>query len=85
MQRMLINPKQGELYMKFFDILCWILLILGGLNWGLVGVANFDVVATIFGAGTPLAHLLYALIGLSAIYAICRWKCMCSGSSCNKM
>ncbi len=70
--------------MKFVDMIAWILLIIGGLNWGLVGVANFDLVATIFGAGSPLASIVYGLVGVAAIYAICRWRCCCHEKSCNK-
>lgn len=46
-----------------------ILLIVGGLNWGLVGLFNFDLVAAIFGEMTALARLVYVLVGLAAIYA----------------
>lgn len=43
------------------------LLIIGGLNWGLVGLLNFDLVAAIFGSGTMLSRLIYILVGLSAV------------------
>lgn len=45
------------------------LLILGGLNWGLIGLMNIDVVAMIFGEG-PGARLIYLAVGLSALYGI---------------
>ena len=54
--------------MKKLDLLAVILLIVGGLNWGLVGAANFDLVAALFGAGTPLARIVYVLVGLAAVY-----------------
>lgn len=53
--------------MKSLDLLTRVLLIVGGLNWGLVGVANFDLVAAIFGTGSFLAKVVYTLVGLSAI------------------
>jgi uncharacterized membrane protein YuzA (DUF378 family) len=56
--------------MKSLDMLTRILLIVGGLNWGLVGIANFDLVAAIFGAGSMLAKVVYTLAGLSAIAQI---------------
>lgn len=75
--------------MRFVDILAWILLVVGGLNWGLIAIAQFDVVAAIFGAGTGLATLVYGLVGLSAIYSIFRCKkcckcckCKCKDTSC---
>ncbi len=56
--------------MKFINILTLILLIVGGLNWGLVGLLSFDLVAAIFGAGSALARLVYILVGLSAAWQI---------------
>lgn len=47
-----------------------ILVIIGGLNWGLVGVANFNLVSTIFGDGSLLSSIIYILVGLSAIVMI---------------
>jgi hypothetical protein len=50
------------------DWVALVLVIIGGLNWGLVGLANFDLVATIFGAATVISRIIYVLVGLSAIY-----------------
>jgi uncharacterized protein len=60
--------------MKLLDIVSCLLLIIGGLNWGLVGVFDFDLVAAIFGAGTLLAKTTYTLVGLSALYHALCWK-----------
>ena len=46
------------------------LVIIGGLNWGLVGFFNFDLVAAIFGEESVLSRIVYGLVGLSAIYLI---------------
>ncbi|MFA6214750.1 MAG: DUF378 domain-containing protein [Candidatus Micrarchaeia archaeon] len=46
------------------------LVIIGGLNWGLVGVANLNVVALLFGAVPVLVTTVYALVGLSALYML---------------
>ena len=54
--------------MNVLSVITLVLLIVGGLNWGLVGIANFDLVAAIFGSGSMLARLVYAVVGLSAIY-----------------
>src|SRR3954465_1154783 len=60
--------------MKPLDLLAGALLIVGGLNWGLVALAEFDLVAWVFGEdfGTTNAasRLVYGLVGLSAVYAI---------------
>ncbi|MBN1212836.1 MAG: DUF378 domain-containing protein [candidate division Zixibacteria bacterium] len=60
--------------MKTFDIIVAALLVIGGLNWGLVGLLNFDLVAAIFGAGSTLGNLVYILVGLSAIYQVLQLK-----------
>jgi len=47
-----------------------ILIIVGGLNWGLVGLFDFDLVAAIFGMMSALSRIVYILVGLSAIYTL---------------
>ena len=47
-----------------------ILIIVGGLNWGLVGLFDFDLVAAIFGMMSALSRIVYILVGLSAIYIL---------------
>lgn len=47
-----------------------ILMIVGGVNWGLVGVFDFNLVAALFGEQTPLTRLVYALVGVAALYGI---------------
>ncbi|MDH5174126.1 MAG: DUF378 domain-containing protein [Elusimicrobiota bacterium] len=47
-----------------------ILLIVGGLNWGLVGLLDFDLVAAIFGMMSGLSRIVYIIVGLSAIYTL---------------
>jgi len=50
------------------DWIVIILLIVGGLNWGLVGIFRFDLVAAIFGNMSALSRIVYAIVGISAIY-----------------
>lgn len=54
--------------MKTVDVIAAVLLVVGGLNWGLVGAFEFDLVATLFGAMSPIARTVYILVGLSAVY-----------------
>ena len=54
--------------MKVLKIIAIILVIVGGLNWGLVGLFNFDLVAAIFGDMSSLSIIVYTLVGLAAIY-----------------
>ena len=58
--------------MKLLNVLTLILLIVGGLNWGLVGLFNFDLVAAIFGAGSVLSRTVYIAVGLSALWQAIR-------------
>lgn len=48
--------------------IAFILVVVGGLNWGLVGLFNFDLVAAIFGAMSTISRVVYILVGLAAIY-----------------
>lgn len=58
--------------MKKLDILAITLVVIGGLNWGLVSLAEFDLVATVvgldFGETNAVTRMIYGLVGLSAIY-----------------
>jgi uncharacterized protein len=60
--------------MKTLDLLAGVLLIVGGLNWGLVALAEFDLVAWVFGeefgATNAASRLVYGVVGLSAVYGI---------------
>jgi uncharacterized membrane protein YuzA (DUF378 family) len=58
--------------MQALNIAVMLLLIVGGLNWGLVGLADFNLVTAIFGGthGDPstLSRIVYAVVGLAALY-----------------
>lgn len=56
--------------MKVLNTLVLILLIVGGLNWGLIALFNFDLVAWLFGTMTMLSRIVYGLVGISALWAI---------------
>ena len=53
-----------------WDWIAFILVIIGALNWGLVGFFNWDLVAAIFGAMSMVSRVIYALVGLAGIYMI---------------
>ncbi len=52
------------------DWIAYFLVIIGGLNWGLVGLFDFDLVAKIFGEQSALARVVYVLVGVSALYML---------------
>ena len=56
--------------MHVLDVVVTVLLIIGGINWGLVGFFDFNLVTAIFGAATAASRVVYALVGLSALYEI---------------
>jgi uncharacterized protein len=61
-------------HVKKFDILAAVLVIVGGLNWGLVALGEFDLVAALvgldFGETNALSRIVYGLVGLAAVYQI---------------
>jgi len=60
--------------MKAFDAIVAVLLVVGGLNWGLVGLFGFDLVAAIFGDMSSLSRVVYILVGVSALYQGLQWR-----------
>lgn len=60
--------------MKSLNVLIAILLVVGGLNWGLVGLFGFDLVATLFGTMSVLSRIVYTLVGTTAVYYLIAWK-----------
>jgi uncharacterized protein len=50
--------------------IAFVLVVIGGLNWGLVGIFNFDLVAAIFGNMSVIARIVYILVALGAIFMI---------------
>lgn len=63
--------------MKIISIIATILLIIGGLNWGLVGLAEVNLVKMFFG-GTGIDRIIYILVGLAAIWEIFCFKQVCN-------
>ena len=54
--------------MKIVGVVALVLVLIGGLNWGLVGFFEYNLVEGLFGAGTTLTRIIYDLVGLSALY-----------------
>jgi uncharacterized protein len=68
------NTKQKEDEVKNIDILAAVLLVVGGINWGLVSIAEFDLVAALvgleFGETNAVSRVVYGLVGLAAAYQL---------------
>jgi uncharacterized protein len=56
--------------LNLFDWIFLSIVIVGAINWGLVGLINFDIIATIFGKMTWISRVIYGLVGLAGIYVI---------------
>lgn len=63
--------------MKPLHMLMVILVTVGAVNWGLVGVAQYNLVESLFGAGTTLTNLVYILVGVSGIWLFVQHKTEC--------
>ncbi len=63
--------------MKAVHIVSFILLVVGGLNWGLVGIADYNLVESLLGAWPMVENVVYILVGLAAIEAIVTHKKNC--------
>lgn len=56
--------------MKIIDKIALVLVIIGAINWGLIGIFNFNLVEMIFGNMTVISRIIYALVGISGLWAI---------------
>jgi uncharacterized membrane protein YuzA (DUF378 family) len=56
--------------MRIVNVITLVLLIVGGLNWGLVGLFGFDLVAALFGEMSMLSRIVYTLVGASALWQL---------------
>jgi uncharacterized membrane protein YuzA (DUF378 family) len=69
--------------MRILNLIAITLLLIGGLNWGLVGLFDFDLVQFLFGETPMIARAVYVLVGLAAIYKIVSWAaCKSCSKSC---
>ena len=67
----LIQDKEKEVtFVKVIDYIVLVLVLIGAINWGLVGFFSFDLVAVIFGDMTIISRIIYALIGIAGLYAL---------------
>ena len=56
--------------MKIIDKIALVLIIVGAINWGLIGFFKFDLVVAIFGQMSALSRIVYALVGISGLWGI---------------
>lgn len=56
--------------MKVIDKIALVLIMIGAINWGLIGLFQFDLVATIFGEMSIISRIVYGLVGISGLWGI---------------
>lgn len=56
--------------LSMFDWIILVLLIIGGINWGLIGAFDTDIVSSIFGEMTAISRTVYSVVGISALYTV---------------
>ena len=56
--------------MKIVDKIALVLVVIGAINWGLIGILNFNLVDAIFGTMSVISRIIYALVGISGLWAI---------------
>lgn len=56
--------------MRSLDVIGLLLVVIGAINWGLIGFFNFNLVDTLFGIGSTFSRIVYALIGIAGLYAL---------------
>ena len=62
--------KKERKNMKVIDTIALILIIIGAINWGLIGLFNFNLVDTIFGTMSIISRIIYILVGISGLWGI---------------
>ena len=63
-----------EAIVKALNAIALVLIIVGGINWGLVGLLDFNLVSALFNVDSWLSNLVYILVGIAALYAIVLFK-----------
>lgn len=56
--------------MKVLDVIALILVIIGAINWGLIGLFGFNLVDAIFGVASAFSRIIYTLVGISGIWCL---------------
>lgn len=69
--------------MKYLKQIAYVLLLIGGINWGVYGVSGYNVVDVLLGQIPMIANLVYVFVGLSALYIILSRFTLCDCKTCD--
>lgn len=64
------SSSKSSMKMNSLQMLSWVIITVGAINWGLVGIANLNLVEALLGAGSPLTQIVYIIVGLSGLYSV---------------
>lgn len=67
---------------KGLDCLCLTLAVIGAINWGLIGIFRFDLVAFLFGSMSWLSRIVYILVGIAGVYLLTAYGKLCREDDC---
>ncbi|WP_338596587.1 DUF378 domain-containing protein [Clostridium baratii] len=56
--------------MKFVDKIALLLVVIGAINWGMIGIFDFDLIAMLFGHMSMISRIVYSLVGIAGLYSI---------------
>ena len=79
----MLHLSKGVIVLKILHMVSFILLLVGGLNWGLMGLLDMNLVHSLLGSSMMLEKVVYILVGLSAVYVLLTHKsdCMMCGTT----
>ena len=70
------------MFMRKIDAFVTVLLVLGGLTWGLMGFFNFDLIAVVFGGMPYVSRIIYGVVGICALYELIQWRAIAKRWGC---
>jgi uncharacterized membrane protein YuzA (DUF378 family) len=73
----MVDKKIKEIIMKVLHLISLLLVVIGALNWGLIGIADFNLVKTLFGSYPFVVKTIYILVGLSALVLLVTYSTDC--------
>ncbi len=71
---MILHRERMVVFMRTLKIIAYILVIIGAVNWGLIGFFGFDLVASIFGEMSLIARIVYSLVGISGLLLLLTYR-----------
>jgi hypothetical protein len=66
----ILTKREGKMKLNPIEKISYILLVIGGVNWGLIGWLDYNLVGEIFGVASTASRVIYALVGVAALYVI---------------